>query len=633
MNPWGILPALRSKESNKFVSLLASLGNKDFFMLKKEYADDLLNIAIAHVGATRKTLTDELSVVRDKLAKMEKEFRTAQGAERIVLDNLIHYYNKQAHSLEELILSPYFARCDLANTQGVENVLRFAKFSFPQENIYSWVAPAAKLRFENLGQVSYQRPDKKLETGDLIRKDQFMIKDGKILFFATEDKNTPRTLVYQEKFSTRKTGFVLPEIVERMEKAQDEIIRASWRGPLVISGPAGSGKTTLALHRVAYLMQVPEISDNFPPHKVQVFVQDTDTKSYFGNLLPELGIEKVSIITFNEWAKNILGINSDVEQSIIMDEKTRDILELEKLAILRSCREKINGKPVNWIKEKYNKEIQTNKHLVMENISRGIFDHIDLTILLEAYKRTHGTLHETKEYLIQHKNFRVTRKQGRFAPLYGLCVVDEFQNYLPEQLRLIKSCMDEATQSLVYVGDMKQQVKFGTIRSWAQIGENLLDNRIIKLSHVYRNTKEILRYIQSLGYEVMVPEMLVEGEKVDIYNEQDETKILNYVSSIIENASGALVGILAKNKSALESFESLVQKYSNIKVMTINEAQGVEFDTVILVGNNADTWRVKAEDYPESVIYEEKKRINQDLLYVALTRAIRKLCIIGDICA
>ena len=134
-------------------------------MLKKEYADDLLNKAIAHVGAAQKTLTDELSAVLDKIEKMEKEFKTAGGADRIVLNNLISYYNKQKHNLGELFLSPYFARCDLINKNNMTNILRFAKFSFPRENIYSWIAPAAKLRFENLGQVSYTRPDKQSEQG------------------------------------------------------------------------------------------------------------------------------------------------------------------------------------------------------------------------------------------------------------------------------------------------------------------------------------------------------------------------------------------------------------------------------------------------------------------------------------
>lgn len=66
-----------------------------------------------------------------------------------------------------------------------------------------------------------------------------------------------------------------------MEKAQDQVIRASHKGSLVIGGPAGSGKTTLALHRVAYLTQAPETSEFYPTKSIIVFVQDTGTKITF----------------------------------------------------------------------------------------------------------------------------------------------------------------------------------------------------------------------------------------------------------------------------------------------------------------------------------------------------------------
>lgn len=185
---------------------------------------------------------------------------------------------ERQEELKKLFGSPYFIRCDVVYKKtGERKTLYFAKHYFTEENIYSWVAPASVIRFEKPGPASYKLPDKTIEHVELLRKEQYMIVEGKVLFFAVEEGEKPRELIYQEHFS-RKTGFVLPEIVGVMEKAQDKVIRAHHSGPFVISGPAGSGKTTLALHRVAYLVQSPDTGEYYPGKSIIVFVQDTGTK-------------------------------------------------------------------------------------------------------------------------------------------------------------------------------------------------------------------------------------------------------------------------------------------------------------------------------------------------------------------
>jgi DNA helicase-2/ATP-dependent DNA helicase PcrA len=112
------------------------------------------------------------------------------------------------------------------------------------------------------------------QSGELISKEQYMITDGKIVFMAFESLEQARELIYQEYFSQRKSSFLLPEIVEQMEQAQDKVIRAHHQGSFLISGAAGSGKTTLALHRVAYLLQSPDTAERFKTENTIVFVQD-----------------------------------------------------------------------------------------------------------------------------------------------------------------------------------------------------------------------------------------------------------------------------------------------------------------------------------------------------------------------
>lgn len=128
----------------------------------------------------------------------------------------------------------------------------------------------------------------------------------------------------------------MPEIVAQMEQTQDTVIRVSYKNVLLISGPAGSGKTTLALHRVAYLFQSPDASDRFNAHKILILVQDQSTKDYFSHLLPELGIRNINIQTFSQWAISVLGLNYNYKYRIGITEKAKDEFEFFKLSVLNN---------------------------------------------------------------------------------------------------------------------------------------------------------------------------------------------------------------------------------------------------------------------------------------------------------
>ncbi len=587
---------------------------------------ELLDEAREQIHSVQSSLHESQSTLTEQERKMSEEFKKAEGAERLTLSTLLQYNKQRQHELDALFPSPYFSRCDVSGDTTASFYV--GKFSYPEKSIVSWISPISTLRFAHPGQASYTLPDRAKKNVKVLRKDEYMIKEGKIVFFATENTQIPRTLVYQEHFSNRKTGFILPEIVSRMEEAQDTVIRSSYKGPLVISGPAGSGKTTLALHRVAYLMQAPEIKDFFPAHRIRVFVQDEGTKSYFAALLPDLGIDNVEITTFQRWASDILSLPKREPWEDCHSGEIEDSITCQKLDILHSFKLPLSGSPSEFLKNIYNKDFSLHKDIVLETISHNIFDDIDLTILLLAYKRAHGTLQESREYLIQQKNsYEVKRKMGRFDVSYNLCVVDEFQNYLPEQLQLIAGCMNEEMKSLVYVGDMRQQTRFGTVQSWNEVGEAIDRARIITLEKVYRNTKEILRYIKSLGYPIEIPDALPEGTPVVPLTDTKETqeKIL---AQCLQNTD-RLIGILAKEPADLEPYISL-KEYKHIKVLTVKEAQGVEFDTVFLVGNKTATWVSAGDNLGEARIVE-KKRINRDLLYVALTRAMRELYVVGTL--
>lgn len=598
-----------------------------------ENKETILAKAKTHVRDTLASLEESGRQTAASLSRSKAIYKTLSEADKIVERQLMKYGKKRIGEIAYLEKSPYFVRCDVIweKEQEVKSIF-FGKFGFSEKEIYSWITPASTIRYENPGPVNYVRPDGVLQRANLVRKDQYMIVGGQIKFLATESLESPRQLVYQEYFSNRKTGFVLPEIVAQMEKAQDQVIRAHHQGPFLISGPAGSGKTTLALHRVAYLVQAPDLANIYTSDAIVVFVQDNGTKEYFSHLLPELGIDDVLITTFSEWAIALLGIDA---RSVVRPGKTeseRDAYEYAKLQALREA------KPIPYRKsalfsllaQAYDPFFdQQQKRLFQEQKKEKTVDRIDLTLLLGAYHQTSGALGVIKDYWVELRNGSERKKRG-FVPFdYALAVVDEFQNYLPEQLTLIKSCVNRKSQSILYVGDMAQQVQLGTVRNWGQIGEHIDGERKVILQKVYRNTRSILEYIQGLGYAIAIPEGIKEGSAVGEHLCADAQDEISRIRELLSGKDFASIGILAKNSAYLGKHRQAFADDARVHVMTMHEAQGVEFDGVFLVGIDEETFAVTPIQDASELFMTEKKRINTDLLYVALTRAICELHVLG----
>ena len=597
-----------------------------------------LVVARAHLAQAQTHISQEIGALEARVAGNLQELRgleresDAEDTQMIQQALLIHARAK-AEELKRLLPQPYFTRLDLQFADDAEPQTYYvAKHSFSEESIYSWTTPLASLRYEEPGPVSFQTPEDGVRHGELLRRDQFMIVGNKIIFLATEGKGIPRELIYQEYLSARKTTFALPEIVAQMEKAQDQVIRAPHAGPFSISGPAGSGKTTLALHRIAFLNQSPDTAGLYPSRSIIVFVQDTGTQDYFSHLLPELGITDVAIVTFSQWALDQIGM---FDRSFVVrpgsSEAERDAYEYAKLQALHagSLSGYRRGGEFSLLEKHYASHFSpVQKTLFQSQKAGGQLDRFDLTLLLAAYAKREEGFPYWQESAVRQGSGSFARKMEKRMREYSLVLVDEFQNYLPEQLKLIHLTLAKR-RSIVYVGDMAQQTWVGTVRDFAQIGESVSPERAVRLHKVYRNTRQILEYIRGLGYAVEIPEGIKGGpevQEITAYSTQTE---IEHIRALAQAADGG-IGVLAKDPEYLAPFKAAFADSPLVRCMSIREAQGVEFETVCLVGMAADTFAISPEERLDADFAQEKQRINRDLLYVALTRAISRLHVLGS---
>lgn len=585
--------------------------------------EQMLSLAREHVSGVREKIKEEMEEVNVSLQR--KFLEKKNNASDEVAHKLFQLFSDRLDQLHHLFPSPYFSRCDIRSSNGEERFFYFSKFSLHDQSIFSWMTSAARIRFTEIGPASFELPDKTTWSGELIRKDQFMIVNGKIIFLSSESDSYGRTLVHQEKLSQQKAGFMLPEIVERMEKAQDDVIRAPAFGSFLIAGPAGSGKTTLALHRLAYLLQSPDTASQFENQDMIVFVQDHGTQAYFSQLLPDLGIHNVQIVTFGEWAIERLKLKdyTFVRRPNGVDEEI-DGFESRKCRALRELSDnmKASRTPALSLLSAYESIFtDANRKRFKNQLEEKQLDRFDLSILLKL-ALTSGPLTRSQEFITQKKNFEITRS-FRDVPLeYSLIVVDEAQNYLAEQVDLLRTCISKRTKAMLYVGDLEQQVLLGTVRDWSHVGETFGEGQKVKLEKVYRNTKKILEYLQEIGFNVSAPEGLREGTSVvdvacSAVEEVDRLKAI--VDSMDPNKH---VGILSPLSEYLNTLRSEFEAKSNVHILTIHEAQGVEFECVCVVG-------IDETFFNAPNLTEERLRIKKDLIYVGLTRAMDELNVFG----
>ncbi len=242
----------------------------------------------------------------EDLVHLSQEFQNAAEEEKDQESAL-----QLISALQKMAASPYFARIDLQFDQDepAEEVYigRHSLWDDAKVNllIYDWRAPMASVFYRfGVGPAWYQAPMGKI-TCDLLLKRQFEIQDGKLLGFFDADT------VIQDSFLRRllaqNASAQMKSIVETIQKDQDEAIRDEDHDLLMVQGAAGSGKTSIAMHRAAYLMYE-GLKNPLKAHNILILSPNTVFEKYISGVLPELGESSVSTTTLEQLLEDKLGL-------------------------------------------------------------------------------------------------------------------------------------------------------------------------------------------------------------------------------------------------------------------------------------------------------------------------------------
>lgn len=222
------------------------------------------------------------------------------------------FYRKMARKLEKMTLSPYFGRIDFLESQrkNVE-IIYLGIASLVDENgvnlIYDWRAPVSSMFYDyELGAAGYDCGIGRIE-GRVLLKRQYKIKNGQIkLMFDTDLRIEDEML---QEILGRSADERMKTIVTSIQREQNKVIRDEGHQLMIVVGPAGSGKTSIALHRAAYLLY--KERESIKAENILVFSPNWIFSEYISNVLPELGEENILQTTFQDYARKILKRNCE----------------------------------------------------------------------------------------------------------------------------------------------------------------------------------------------------------------------------------------------------------------------------------------------------------------------------------
>ncbi len=392
------------RKDRSLENLMKEKEDNEFIIEEKKLAGviELITKEILNYVRKRKEVT---KYIIDSRKKNIEEFKDDE-------DRVIEYFDHETFVKEEsyktidrkfreltiLKTSPYFGRVDFIDEDSDEEKVYIGRFGLTTEGSYEplvvdWRAPVSSLFYtSSLGANKYKAPKSEIEV-DILKKRQYIIKKKKLmgLFDSAVDV---RDEILQLVLS-KNAGEKLTDIVMSIQEEQDKIIREPRNNIVVVNGVAGSGKTTIALHRVAFLLyNNREVLED----KVLILGPNPIFMEYISSVLPSLGEGGIMQQTYADFALDLM----DIRQNKVMSSEAymEKVLSNDKAFI-----DDLIYKNSDEFIEELNKLID-NIEVKQYQFQDVVFDDKVIVSQEECEKLY-------KEYYINLPSFRRTRKIRR----------------------------------------------------------------------------------------------------------------------------------------------------------------------------------------------------------------------------
>lgn len=612
---------------------------------------------------------------------------------------LLHQINANQEQLllksrfRKMLDSPFFGRVDFCY-DGDEDpetfyigIGTFAEKTGAVPLIYDWRSPVSGLFYDfDKGPASYQAPIGEL-TGEITSKWQYKIRSGKMVYEFESDVKIDDDILKAELGS--KGEVQLKNIIRTIQREQNAIIRNTKDRILVIQGAAGSGKTSIALHRIAYLLY--HDRKNLKSSNILILSPNGVFSDYISHILPELGEENIQEMSFDLFAyRQLKDTASDcedrcdqIERSILFPEEntlfqekqSQDFIDRMEGFILM-----LEDDLMNFSDVEYKNMVKTEADIIklfyckfgdipllsrMDAVAETFIDEIE-TLKNEdlpeeeriSLKERFRSMYETRDFYMLYNRFleqegypalpdiplekRVLRYEDVYPILYlkyrlkrhkerqGIkhLVVDEMQDY--SRLQYLILCQMFSCRMTI-LGDKAQ-----TIDETQQDALTFLpkifgkDICRVVMNKSYRNTVEISSYANAL---IGITDMEIFDRHGKSVEEQDVPDLSNALDQVVKNLNPeyeTAAVILRTADEAKEVFRLLGKKLSAAGFDTKNRLSLLHRDSSSFKKGLTVTTFYLAKGLEFDQVFSifpknDQRPLLRQARYIAATRALHEL--------
>jgi len=588
--------------------------------------------------------------------------------------------------LNKLLDAAYFGRIDFVRATinermpiyiGVHSFIDVAKETYP---IYDWRAPIASMFYDfELGDAWYETPGGEVE-GTIELRRQYRIRKGKMEYMIENDVNIQDDVLQKEL--SQSSDDKMKNIVATIQRDQNAIIRNETSRVLIIQGVAGSGKTSIAIHRIAFLLY--RFRDDIKSKDILIISPNKVFADYISNVLPELGESQIPEIGMDELADDLLENKFQFQNFLqqvftILNKKDEGFLERIRFKSSSELTRQLNqylvhlennlfaapsiqvGRmlvPSIFIQERFKtfqripmlnripmviSEVQSHvKSLLQRKLTghektqiyralSGAFGNVSLLNLYrefynwvgraELFKMDNNVLEYADVFPLIYCKMRLEGVKS-YQEVKHL-VIDEMQDYTPIQYAVLArlfSCKK------TILGDASQAINAYSSSTAEEIEKIFPHGEVVKLFRSYRSTYEITKFTQRISpnpdliaVERHGPEPEVKGFQLP---EEEEEEIEQAVDRF-KNSAHRTLGIICKTLSQAKSLYKALnsQDVSLLTPESTSFREGVVITTIPLA---------KGLEFDEVIVpfasaeYYQTD-LDKSLLYIACTRAMHQL--------
>lgn len=665
---------------------------------EKEYLKQIISFLKKVIGNTDASVKDHV----DTLAEYKDYIWSNKDIDpheiRSMRESILNHFalgesviNKRKR-LTKILAIPYFGRIDFLekkeNSKVMPIYIGIHTFYDPESRatlIHDWRAPVSSMFYDHeLGEAGYRSPSGEIK-GEISLKRQYRIRGSKMEFMI-ESALTVHDDILQKELSSN-VDDKMKNIVATIQREQNQIIRNEDIRTLIIQGVAGSGKTSIALHRIAYLLYT--FRDSISSKDILIVSPNKVFSDYISNVLPELGEETVPETSMEQILSGVLEhkykyqtyfglVNELLEKpsSSLIDRIAYKasfgfISELDKFILhientyFKAADVKLTKYitiPAPFIEEQY---LRFNRYPIRRRFDAMADYMLDMLKIQYAFTVTIAGRNLLKKEIrlmfagnndiqVYKDFFKWTNNPGMFkmrkghtleysdlAPLAYLhlalegngnqpfrvkhLLIDEMQDYSPIQYKVIQKLFPCRKTVL---GDAGQSVNPYGSSTAETIQKSLTASEIMKLCKSYRSTFEITDFAQKIHPNAELEPVARHGEKPQILQFGSAVEELSGIMGLISTyrKSGyKSLGIICKTEQQARKMADMLKSYANDISFLSSQSSAFVQGIVITSAHMAKGLEFDEVIIPQTDERNYRSEIDKSMLYVAVTRAMHRL--------